>query len=71
MDSSITSNLERAPECPSTLRLEKPRVEKPRELFPSCSALGECLGKLHDEQREIEREQVERIARLREIADRD
>lgn len=66
MDSSNTSNLGKASVCPSTLE-----PEKPREIFPSCPALGECLGKLHDEQREIEREEVERLARLRELADRD
>ncbi len=40
-------------------------------LFPPSVELGTYLNRLHDQQRAIDRQAVERLARLRELADRD
>lgn len=39
--------------------------------FPPCAELGQFIARLHEEQRAIDRAEVERLARLRELADRD
>lgn len=39
--------------------------------FPPCLELGQFIARLHEEQEAIDRAEVERLARLRELADRD
>lgn len=39
--------------------------------FPPCLELAQFIARLHEEQQAIDRAEVERLARLRELADRD
>jgi hypothetical protein len=59
------------PQKPETIIDDWTLLPESDTLFPPSAELGESIRRLHEEQAEIDRQQAEKLAKLRAIQDKD
>lgn len=67
----MTANMKSPTVAPELVTPQADPVEDTRKVFTPSSQLGELLDDLAHEQREVDRRESERLARLREIQTHD